>query len=82
MPVGLVIAMEKSDDTSHGFTSSAAKVLYAAELLLSGMREGGTISFCCFDVDQPASMFRRSGAEYKGLIIFSICPTQEHRKKR
>lgn len=53
MPVGLVIAIDESDATSHGLTSSSANVAYAAELLLSGRREGDTISFGCFEINEP-----------------------------
>ncbi len=53
MPVGLVMAIDESDATSHGLTSSAANVMYAAGLLLPGRLEGATISFCCFEIDEP-----------------------------
>lgn len=50
MPVGLVIAIDESDATSHGFTSNAAKVV---GLWLPGFGKGGTMSFCRYDANGP-----------------------------
>ncbi len=69
MPVGLVIAIDDSDATSHGLTSSAANVICAAELLLPGRPEGATISFRCFEIDEPGFEILGSSDMGQGVSV-------------